>query len=1153
MQVILDPLRSTWASATVRRTMPSVADGCSRVRTRVVLLLLLLGLPLGASTASAEECGNGTTFDVRLPNLNGRGDDMLTLPDGCRIYALLVSGYSRNAPLDELSFYNLAKFVMEQDGYVHWAWWNNLLKEYMARPLHLTDTVTLPLTGAHGPTPGGLSGTHALGFAPFEGLLAPKAVPEEDHQFQSDASRMLTAIRARNPDAIIIVVGHSMGGAAVARLGTNPNVPIDVLAPIDPVGNRSDPVGRPTGHTYNWTRWRATRTFRGIRRADCVRNSLGLCRNFGTFLQPRYTCGATGGYLDFPVVPPSFAPLVCPTPYDDRGTVLQMGGNVKRLYHRWQTEAPFPFDVKASYYFGHWAPLNSGSLLEARNIQRPVLQNAVGESDPQKTCAVGLDPRDDTRLCNPGDGHGEIVGFRTPTPGRPNPEGPNVPIAPLAAQARAWAQYDADDTASIRSAKAAQRRQRLLAMRGADENWGHRPVDPDLCMVSDDLVAITRHLLSQQPAPPGPPTTTASVSPETNADGWHNDEVMVTLVATPAEGREVESLVVELTGAQSAPVTTVEGTSFDLGITAEGETTVRYYARGSDGQEEAPTDLVVRVDTTPPDISAVVSPAPDAQGWHTGPVTVTFDASDPLSGVATVAAPVVVSADGSGQEVVGTATDLAGNTASVVTTLNLDASRGSFTQSASTWLLAEGADNAIFTQEVLVGNPSLDTLDVTLTLLPQPDAIATHLSRTFTLRPTSRLTVRPRTDFGLNGSSSLRASAVVTGTSTPADIVVERTMYFSGGSGRGAHNAGGVAQPASSWTLAEGATTIFDTFVLVANGNETDTHVRATYLTGTGEEYVTEQHAPADGRVTFWPRAEHQGLRAAEFSTFVESLTPGNDVIAERAMYFDGLRAGHDAVGIAAPATTWFFAEGFTGGNAQTAFETFLLLANTGQTTATVTIDYLLDSGDVVTLPYTVPARSRFTVWVDQEGRFADTRLAGASFGLRITADQPIVAERAMYWGVPSATDPTTPLLPWNEGHATAGATEPASRWAFAEGAQGELGTPAVRHDSFFLLANPNPAPIAVRATFVREDGHGVVRESCVGAHTRANIWTATHPELAGHRFATFLEAVASTTCGSGGGELFVAERAMYLGPGFGAGHVNMGTPWPGVIAQPPE
>ncbi len=54
---------------------------------------------------------------------------------------------------------------------------------------------------------------------------------------------------------------------------------------------------------------------------------------------------------------------------------------------------------------------------------------------------------------------------------------------------------------------------------------------------------------------------------------------------------------------------------------------------------------------------------------------------------------------------------------------------------SSTWFLAEGANNAIFSEEILIGNPSGDTLEVTVTLLPQPDAIAPVLTKTFTLAP----------------------------------------------------------------------------------------------------------------------------------------------------------------------------------------------------------------------------------------------------------------------------------------------------------------------------------------------------------------------------------------------------------------------------------
>jgi hypothetical protein len=199
--------------------------------------LTFLAFMLAASTiqpalvagqpAADQACGDGTTFTVDLPAVGATvGGDSVTLPNGCRIYALLVSGYSRNKNFDELTFYKLAKFVMENGGYVHWAWWNNLLKEYMERPLH-RDTFTRPLTGeVLSSSPGGLNGVHVAGFVPPNVVdVVPKAIPEEDRQFQADALRMLAAIRQRNPSAIIVVAGHSMGGDAVARLGASATVP----------------------------------------------------------------------------------------------------------------------------------------------------------------------------------------------------------------------------------------------------------------------------------------------------------------------------------------------------------------------------------------------------------------------------------------------------------------------------------------------------------------------------------------------------------------------------------------------------------------------------------------------------------------------------------------------------------------------------------------------------------------------------------------------------------------------------------------------------------------------------------------------------------------------------------------------------------------
>ncbi len=488
-------------------------------------------------------------------------------------------------------------------------------------------------------------------------------------------------------------------------------------------------------------------------------------------------------------------------------------------------------------------------------------------------------------------------------------------------------------------------------------------------------------------------------------------------------------------------------------------------------------------------------------------------------------------------------------------------------QGASRWFLAEGASNALLEQEILVVNPSSTPVDVTVTLLPDASANVTgSTQKVFPLGATSRLTVHVGKEFpGLNGASSAEVSAVRSGTSTPADIVVERTVYFPDGTRAGAHNAGGVTAPALRWILAEGASGTFSTFILIANPNPVAAPIRVRYLKNTGQVVTMDETVPANSRRTFWPQNDFPDEMAhAEFSTVVESLNPAAPIVAERAMYFGPTntgshfwKGGHDAVGVSTPSTTWYFAEGYTGGNGGIAFETFLLLANTQASAVTATVTYQLDSGETVVRDYTVPPNERFTVWVDQEGRTVDERLRASAFGMTVEASAPIVAERAMYWGPPSAEDPMTPTFPWIEGHATAGSPVRAAKWGFAEGAQDFVDGSGLRYQTFLLLANPNATAIAVRATYMRSDGTGIRRLACVPAGGRTNLWSVLFPEVSNRRFGVFVESVATAAgevCpgATAGGESYVAERAMYAGDGFTHGHVNMGVPWTGAIATPP-
>jgi hypothetical protein len=136
-----------------------------------------------------EMCGDGNTFTVELPGtvqvilgaVEIDAPDSVTLPKGCRIYAFLIGDgggdADQNAAFNQLTYYKFAKFLAENDGYVHYSWWNNLLKPYMGEPLHtfgLPDGVCLP--------------SHTLlGFA-IPGICGPLLVqshPGTPHEFYS--------------------------------------------------------------------------------------------------------------------------------------------------------------------------------------------------------------------------------------------------------------------------------------------------------------------------------------------------------------------------------------------------------------------------------------------------------------------------------------------------------------------------------------------------------------------------------------------------------------------------------------------------------------------------------------------------------------------------------------------------------------------------------------------------------------------------------------------------------------------------------------------------------------------------------------------------------------------------------------------------------
>ncbi|HWJ55045.1 MAG TPA: hypothetical protein VNR90_02490, partial [Vicinamibacterales bacterium] len=346
------------------------------------------------------------------------------------------------------------------------------------------------------------------------------------------------------------------------------------------------------------------------------------------------------------------------------------------------------------------------------------------------------------------------------------------------------------------------------------------------------------------------------------------------------------------------------------------------------------------------------------------------------------------------------------------------------------WYLAEGAANTFFNETILIGNPSATAANVTIRLLPQDQPPLTPIA--IVVPATSRYT------FNVNGVTGLPPGAVSAIVESDIDIVVERSMTWPGAAQRGGHNSGGVLAPAAQWYLAEGVTGFFETFVLITNTNSSaPVDVEVTFLRETSGPLVQTFTLAPSGRKTIYVNRDVKDSLdrpiAEPFSTVVRQTSGGTsaDLVVERAMYWNGFEGGHGAAGVTAPSTTWLFAEGVCGGDANFLFQSYLLLANPGTTPATATITFFRDTGGPVTKTVPVPAGRRHTLYLnDLQSDSGDVgALASASFSIRVSSDQPILAERAVYWSSSGIT--------FIEGNDSQGVTAEATKWAFAEGIEG--------------------------------------------------------------------------------------------------------------------
>jgi hypothetical protein len=286
--------------------------------------------------------------------------------------------------------------------------------------------------------------------------------------------------------------------------------------------------------------------------------------------------------------------------------------------------------------------------------------------------------------------------------------------------------------------------------------------------------------------------------------------------------------------------------------------------------------------------------------------------------------------------------------------------------------------------------------------------------------------------------------------------------------------------------------------------------------------------------LTVWANQEGGVMGSAEFAATINSDRP---VVAERATYRDApgqtFAAGTVAAGVSSPATLWTFAEGATGSY----FDTFLLLANPGVSTATVRIWYLRaghsDALTGITMrTYSLPPGQRRTLWVDQE----DPLLADVALSAYISSDVPIVAERAMWWPGPTAST-------WHGAHAETGAEGVGTMLAVADVEVGS--TPQV--DTFVTIGNSARLGASVRITVHLSDGRQLTRE--FRTDNRFTLWPRyDFPETVGQRFAITVESLPVLLSPSPSlpfGRPALTVEAVQYRESFAAGDVTRATRLP--------
>ncbi len=201
------------------------------------------------------------------------------------------------------------------------------------------------------------------------------------------------------------------------------------------------------------------------------------------------------------------------------------------------------------------------------------------------------------------------------------------------------------------------------------------------------------------------PSTQASVSPDAPLTGWYTGPVQVTLNAVDSlSGVDKTFYSVDDSPAQQYSDTFTFGQG--------GKHTLTFWSTDKAGNTEDKTapghSVTIQIDNIAPTIKGSRSPDANSFGWNNGPVSVSFNCSDAESGIKACDGDAVLSKEGAGQSVTGTATDNANNTAqATVGNVNIDLTAPNLSGAPTTDPNAKGWYNGDVTIHWTASDPQL--------------------------------------------------------------------------------------------------------------------------------------------------------------------------------------------------------------------------------------------------------------------------------------------------------------------------------------------------------------------------------------------------------------------------------------------------------------